>query len=129
VADKKEEQEEQAGDEGRRRRERQITDVETRADEGEPPPETRDVTDAAWREDDDGAGSPPRCHRRGCDEPARFEVLERYLEETGHGAVEARAVLCREHTDDESPTNLDAVYDGYVFRVVPLPGTDGTDPS
>ncbi|MFC4408623.1 hypothetical protein [Haloarchaeobius iranensis] len=78
---------------------------------------------------DDGSASPSRCHRRGCDEPATFEVLERYQEETGHGPVEATAVLCREHTDDESPSNLDAAYDGYVFRVVPLPTTDGTDPT
>lgn len=54
-------------------------------------------------------------------------MLERYQEETGQGAVEATAVLCREHTDDESPTNLDAVYEEYVFRVVPLPATSETD--
>jgi len=49
-----------------------------------------------------------------------FLVLERYQEETGHGAVKAEAVLCREHTDEESPTNLDGSYEEYVFRVEPL---------
>lgn len=67
-----------------------------------------------------GADSPPECHRRGCAEQAMFLVLERYQEETGHGAVEAEAVLCREHTDEERPTNLDGSYDDYVFRVEPL---------
>jgi hypothetical protein len=47
-------------------------------------------------------------------------VLERYQEETGQGAVEAEAFLCREHTDEESPTNLDGVYADYVFYVKPL---------
>jgi hypothetical protein len=60
------------------------------------------------------------CHRRGCDESARFVVLERYQEETGKGAVEAEAALCRAHTDEESPANLAGAYDGYVFRVEPL---------
>ncbi|WP_209438349.1 hypothetical protein [Natronococcus sp. JC468] len=68
------------------------------------------------------ANEPPRreCHRRGCDEPARFRVLERYQEETGKGAVEAEAVLCRRHTREESPANLDGAYEDYVFRVEPL---------
>lgn len=68
-------------------------------------------------------GRPKRCHRRDCDEPPAFLVLERYLEDSGHGAVEATAALCREHTAEESPTRLDDVYAGYVFRVEPLPGT------
>lgn len=68
-------------------------------------------------------GPPETCHRRGCDRPPAFLVLERYQEETGHGAVEARAYLCREHTAEEGPTNLDHVYEDYVFRVDPLPGT------
>ncbi|ELZ04894.1 hypothetical protein [Natrialba asiatica] len=67
------------------------------------------------------------CHRRGCDEPAAFVVLERYQEETGKGAVEAEAVLCRAHTAEEHPTNLDGVYAEYVFRVDPLPGTVSDD--
>jgi hypothetical protein len=71
--------------------------------------------------DDHPAGETIRtCHRRGCDERARFVVLERYQEETGQGAVEAEAVLCRTHTDEESPVNLDGAYDEYVFRVEPL---------
>ncbi|MFD1646301.1 hypothetical protein [Haloarchaeobius litoreus] len=125
MADSKEGREKQAGDEERRQRERETTEARTRADEAEP----RTETDATRREGDGGSDSSPRCHRRGCDEPATFEVLERYQEETGHGAVEARAVLCRKHTDDESPTNLDAVYEDYVFRVVPLPATSETDPA
>ena len=47
-------------------------------------------------------------------------MIERYQEETGHGAVTAEAYLCRAHTDEESPTNLDGAYDDYVFRVEPL---------
>lgn len=65
-------------------------------------------------------GSTPNCHRRGCDEPAAFVVLERYQEETGKGAVEAEAALCRDHTDEESPANLGGAYDDYVFRVEPI---------
>lgn len=69
------------------------------------------------------ADVPVVCHRRGCDRPPAFLVLERYQEETGQGAVEARAYLCTEHTEEEGPTNLDRVYDDYVFRIDPLPGT------
>ncbi|WP_293029625.1 hypothetical protein [Natronococcus sp.] len=68
------------------------------------------------------AGSPGECHRRGCDDPAQFVVLERYQEETGKGAVEAEAALCPTHTDEESPANLDGAYDDYVFRVEPISG-------
>ena len=63
------------------------------------------------------------CHRRDCTEEATFVVLERYQEETGHGAVEAEAVLCREHAAEESPANLDGSYAEYVFRVEPLQET------
>ncbi|ELZ11508.1 hypothetical protein [Natrialba aegyptia] len=69
------------------------------------------------------------CHRRGCDEPAAFVVRERYQEETGKGAVEAEAVLCRAHTAEEHPTNLDGVYAEYVFRVDPLPEAVSDDAS
>lgn len=69
---------------------------------------------------DQSSGSSRQCHRRGCDEPARFVVLERYQEDTGKGAVEAEAALCRDHTDEESPVNLDGAYDDYVFRVEPI---------
>lgn len=65
-------------------------------------------------------GDSRECHRRGCTRSARFVVLERYQEETGHGAVEAEAVLCREHTAEESPTNLDSAYSDYVFHVEPF---------
>jgi len=81
-------------------------------------PENR--ADDESRSEDGVADSPPECHRRGCTERAMFLVLERYQEETGHGAVKAEAVLCREHTDEESPTNLDGSYEEYVFRVEPL---------
>lgn len=64
--------------------------------------------------------STPTCHRRGCDEPATFVVLERYQEETGHGAVEAEAYLCREHTAEERPSNLDRAYAEYAFRIEPI---------
>ncbi|MFC4245985.1 hypothetical protein ACFOZ7_03085 [Natribaculum luteum] len=75
----------------------------------------------------DENSNPRTCHRRDCDEPAAFVVLERYQEETGHGAVEAEAVLCRTHTAEEHPTNLDGVYADYVFRVEPLPEATATD--
>ncbi|WP_255170220.1 hypothetical protein [Natrononativus amylolyticus] len=64
------------------------------------------------------------CHRRDCDEPAAFVVRERYQEETGQGAVEAVATLCRAHTAEEHPTNLDGAYPDYVFRVEPLSATN-----
>jgi len=69
----------------------------------------------------------PECHRRGCTTSAAFVVLERYQEETGHGAVEAEAVLCQEHAAEESPTNLDSSYADYVFRVEPLQETPDMD--
>ncbi len=75
------------------------------------------MTDDTRHEDETGSESPPSCHRRGCEEPAMFEVLERYQEETGQGPVEARAHMCQDHADEESPTNLDAAYEDYVFRV------------
>ncbi|WP_254532738.1 hypothetical protein [Natrinema gelatinilyticum] len=75
------------------------------------------------RREDGVPDSLPECHRRGCTERATFVVLERYQEETGHGAVEAEAVLCQEHADEESPTNLDRSYADYVFRVEPLQET------
>jgi len=79
------------------------------------------------RREDGARDSPPECHRRGCTERAEFVVLERYLEETGHGAVEAEAVLCRDHTAEESPTNLDSSYAEYVFHVEPLREASGPD--
>jgi hypothetical protein len=70
--------------------------------------------------EDGGPDSLPKCHRRDCTARATFVVLERYQEDTGHGAVEAEAVLCQEHTAEESPANLDGSYEDYVFRVDPL---------
>lgn len=116
MADTKEGREEQAAHKERRQQEREIAEARTRSDEVEPPDDTVD--------DDDEARL---CHRRGCDEPAAFVVLERYQEETGHGPVEATAVLCQAHADEESPTNLDAAYEDYVFRVEPLPPTSEGD--
>lgn len=60
------------------------------------------------------------CHRRGCSTKPTFRVRERYLEETGQGPVEATALLCQTHADEESPTNLDDAYEDYVFLVEPL---------
>jgi hypothetical protein len=116
MPDTKRGREKQARDAENRQRERDIREARDRADEAEPP-----------REELDDADSPRECRRRGCTEPAAFVVLERYQEETGHGAVEARAFLCRAHTEEESPANLDGVYPDYVFRVDPLPETDSTD--
>jgi len=112
MADDKDGREKQAHDAERRQREWELEEARERADEAEPPRAGEDEADAARR-----------CHRRGCDELATFVVLERYQEETGHGAVEAEAFLCREHTAEESPTNLDGVFADYVFRVDPLPET------
>ncbi|MEF8868534.1 MAG: hypothetical protein V5A85_08455 [Haloarculaceae archaeon] len=112
MPDTKEGREKQARAAENRQIEREIREARDRADEAEPPSEVLD-----------DAGSPPECHRRGCPEPASFVVLERYQEETGQGAVEARAFLCREHTAEESPVNLDRAYPDYVFRVDPLSGT------
>ena len=109
MADTKKGREKQARDAETRRQERDVAEFRERADEAEPP---------LSEEADEAA--PRTCHRRGCEEPAAFVVLERYQEDTGHGAVEAEAFLCREHTAEESPVNLDGVYDEYVFRVVPL---------
>jgi hypothetical protein len=128
MADTKRGREKQARDADNRQRERDLEAARTRADEPEPPAEQDETAKAteARREGDDTV--PRTCHRRGCDEPAAFVVLERYQEETGHGAVEAEAVLCRAHTAEEGPTNLDGVYEGYVFRVDPIErdGTAGT---
>mgnify|MGYP000339072819 FL=1 len=112
MADTKEGREEQAAHELRRQRQREINEALARADEAEP---------AILGEDGEPPELPLVCHRRNCDELAEFLVLERYQEETGQGAVEATAALCRSHTDEESPTNLDGVYDEYLFSVVPLP--------
>ncbi|WP_152041751.1 hypothetical protein [Salinigranum salinum] len=120
MPDTKRGREEQARHEERRQREREIEEAQERADEPRPQDEESTETTETTADDRDGA---PTCHRRGCDRPAAFLVLERYLEDTGHGAVEATAELCREHTEEESPTRLDDAYSGYVFRVEPLPGT------
>ncbi|MFP8889174.1 hypothetical protein ACLI4U_05325 [Natrialbaceae archaeon A-CW2] len=84
-------------------------------------------SDGENRRGDGASDSLPECHRRGCTERATFVVLERYQEETGHGAVEAEAVLCQGHTDEESPANLDGSYAEYVFRVEPLQETPEMD--
>ena len=114
MADTKRGREKQADTEERRQREREMREARSRADESEP---INDLEDS--RRADDGA--PRECHRRGCEEPAAFVVLERYQEESGHGAVEAAAALCRAHTAEEGPTNLDAAYPEYVFRIDPIP--------
>jgi hypothetical protein len=106
MADTKQGRAKQADDEANRQRERDRAEARKRGDEADP--------DA---EDD----APATCYRRDCAEPAAFVVVERYQEEGGHGAVEARVELCATHTAEERPVNLDAVYDDYVFRVEPLP--------
>ena len=128
MADTKRSRDEQARDEWDRQRERALEQALDRADEAEPPREELADEEGAQRAVDEQPDPPRECHRRGCEEPAMFVVLERYQEDTGHGAVEAAAVLCRAHTAEESPTNLDGVYDDYVFRVMPIPGADSTEP-
>ncbi|MFP4529916.1 MAG: hypothetical protein ACLFNC_01340 [Halodesulfurarchaeum sp.] len=90
-----------------------------------PGEDTRGATEN--RSEDEGLETLPECHRRGCTRTAAFRVLERYQEETGHGAVEAAAVLCREHTAEESPTNLDNSYPEYVFRIEVLGDVQETE--
>lgn len=115
MPDTKDGREKQARDEENRQRQRDMAEARERADEPEPPVADED------RRDDEG---PTACHRRGCDEPAAFVVLERYREGSGHGAVESEARLCPDHAGEERPTNLDAAYADYVFRVDSLPATD-----
>ncbi|MFC7080441.1 hypothetical protein [Halorussus caseinilyticus] len=128
MPDTKDGREKKAADRERRQREREIDEARRRADEAEPPDEAEsgdsdadsgEIRRAETRREE-RSDSPSECHRRGCDEPPAFAVLERYQEETGHGAVEAEAFLCQEHTAEESPVNLDAAYPDYVFRVVPV---------
>lgn len=66
------------------------------------------------------------CHRRDCQEDAVFLVRERYLEETGQGHVEASARLCRHHTREERPTNLEPMTPKYRFEVTAL-ASEGED--
>ncbi len=127
MADTKKGREKQAARELKRQQEREIAEARRRGDEAEPPASATDDLAELLGEDDESPDSPRACHRRGCDEPAAFLVLERYQEETGQGAVEAAAALCRTHAAEERPANLDAAYTDYVFRVVPLPVPDETD--
>lgn len=122
MADTKKGRDKQARDADDRQRERELTEARDRADEAEPPADEDEGDEA-----DDSLESPRECHRRGCTEPAMFIVVERYQEETGHGAVEAEAVLCREHTAEESPVNLDGAYADYLFRIEPLSETGITE--
>jgi hypothetical protein len=110
MGDTREGREEQASNEERRERARDLAETLARSDELEP-------ADLGL---DESGDEPPPCHRRGCDEPATFVVLERYLEETGQGPVESVAFLCQPHATEESPANLDQAYDDYLFRVDPI---------
>jgi hypothetical protein len=125
MPDTKRGREEQARRADRRQREREVEEARDRADEPEPPREGEESGTETGTRDADREGR--ACHRRGCDRPAAFLVLERYLEETSRGAVEATAELCQEHTAEESPTRLEAAYPEYVFRVEPLPGAVDAD--
>lgn len=121
MADTKDGRENQADDGERRQRERELAEARDRADEPDPTADDQTDPDGTRSKEDEDPASARECHRRGCDEPATFLVRERYQEDTGHGAVESEAALCREHTAEESPTNLDGVYPEYVFRVDPIP--------
>lgn len=110
MADTKRGRDKQARDAEKRQHQRDIEAARERGEETEPART--------------GSDEPPACRRRGCDEPAAFVVFERYQEETGHGAVVAEAFLCRSHTAEESPTNLDGAYADYVFRVEPISAAD-----
>ncbi|MFH5845239.1 hypothetical protein [Haladaptatus sp. CMAA 1909] len=125
MADNKKSRNKQARDEENRQRAWEVKQARERMDETEPR-DDRNETDESRYEGEEHSEPPPTCHRRGCDEPAKFVVLERYQEETGHGAVESAARLCQRHTAEESPANLDGVYADYVFRVDPLTETNDT---
>lgn len=108
MADTKQGREKQARNAERRQVERDLREALERGDEPKPPEPTAEDEEVL-------------CRRRGCSALATFMVVERYQEETGQGAVEARAVLCQSHTEEEGPANLDDSYPGYVFRIEPLP--------
>jgi hypothetical protein len=112
MADTKRGREEQAAHEDCRQRELEMARALASARE----PEAADVEpeEVDW---------PPECHRRDCHELAAFRVLERYDEETGHGTVEADALLCPAHTDEEGPSNLENAGEDYLFQIEPLPET------
>ncbi len=107
MADDKKGRDRQAHNVEKRQRQRELRDALERGDETEP----------LWED----KALPQDCHRRGCTDSPSFVVVERYLEETGQGAVEAVAYLCRTHTREESPTNLDQAYSEYQFRIEALP--------
>lgn len=127
MADTKNGRNKKAHDAENRQRKRELEQERNRADEAEPPRTEQNEANEVHREGNASGDSSQECHRRGCNELATFLVLERYQEETGHGAVEAEAALCEEHTAEESPTNLDGVYADYVFQVKPIPETGKTD--
>lgn len=121
MADTKKGRNKRAHDAEKRQQERELAEARERADEVEPPRDVEDEASEVQHEEDENSDSPRQCYRRGCDEQAAFAVVERYQEETGQGPVEAKALLCREHTAEEHPANLDGVYADYVFRVESLP--------
>lgn len=108
MPDTKKGRNEQAAARERRQQDWEIAEARERGDESEPVDEN------------DERAVPSECHRRGCSDPPEFLVLERYQEETGKGAVEATAMLCLDHTREESPVNLERAYADYVFRVEPI---------
>ena len=123
MADTKDGREKQARDAENRQREREVEEARARAEEAEQPREESEVAS----ETADSPNAARRCARRGCDRHATFVVVERYQEDTGHGTVEAEAFLCRDHTAEESPTNLENAGADYVFRVTPLATVDVGD--
>ncbi|GAA0238779.1 hypothetical protein ACFFQF_28690 [Haladaptatus pallidirubidus] len=127
MADTKKSRNKQARDEENRQRAWEVEQARERIDETEPRDQQGKANETQY-EEDEYSDSPHVCHRRECDEIARFVVLERYQEETGHGTVKSEAKLCRKHTAEESPTNLDDASAEYLFRVDPLPETADGDP-
>lgn len=127
MADTKRGRVEQARQAERRQRRRDLETALNRLDEAEPESLDEAAAEVDATEEtleaeavDLTTDEHPVCRRRGCSEPATFVVLERYLEETSHEPVEAAALLCHRHTEEEGPTRLDAAYDDYVFRIDPL---------
>jgi hypothetical protein len=125
MADDKRGREKQAKRTEQRQREREVAEDRARGEEAEPPEDEAgddsDAADGIQRGEGAYPDPPHECHRRGCDERASFVVVERYREGTGQGTVEAKAHLCRAHTDEESPANLDSAGEDYVFRIEPIP--------
>ncbi|WP_328517208.1 hypothetical protein [Haladaptatus caseinilyticus] len=100
MADDKKSRNKQSHDEENRQRVWEVEQAHERMDETKSRDEQNEA-DESRDERKENSDSPRKCHRRECDEPAKFVALERYQEETDHGSVEAEASPCQRHTAEE----------------------------